>query len=134
LKRLSGGSVLDAVTIVGTKYCVGGFDYLIKASRVREPEEQCLFLVLDTKSDDVLLHNGKQRLGTVAATHVKAVRETLKKLAVSESADHVIVCKLNFIADSSSHMFKQNSSFNVVPVFSVYERLARKFSNKYRKD
>jgi hypothetical protein len=134
LKRLSGGSVLDAVTIVGTKYCAGGFDYLIKASRVREPEEQCLFLVLDTKSDDVLLHNGKQRLGTVAAIHVKAVRETLKKLAVSEGADHVIVCKLNFIADSSSHMFKQNSSFNVVPVFSVYERLARKFSNKYRKD
>ena len=85
------------------------------------------------KTNGVLLHNGKQRLGTVAPHNVDAVRETLKPLAIKEGSDHVIVCKLNFISGSFEDSFKWGSSFNIIPVFSVYERLARKFSNKYRK-
>jgi hypothetical protein len=134
LKRLDGGAALEnAVTIIGTKYCVGAHDYVIKASRIREPEEQCLYLVLDTKSSDVLLHNGKIRLGVVAPHQADQFRAILKRLAKDEGADHVLVCKTPFISDNNSYSFKTGSSFNVVPVFSVYERLARKFSNKYRK-
>lgn len=91
--------------------------------------------MLDTKSDDVLLHNGKQRLGMVAPASVKAVRAALKNLAAEDNADQVIVCKLNFINGGlTEDTFRRGSSFNVRPVYSVYERLARKYSNKYRKD
>lgn len=134
MKRLDGSSVPDAVTIIGTKYCAGGHDYIIKASRVREPEEQCLYLVKDVKTDDVLLHNGKQRLGVVAPHQAEKVRKALAELAKTEGVDHVFVCKIPFIFDNNAYTIKNGSSVNVVPVFSVYERLARKFSNKYRKE
>lgn len=71
----------------------------------------------------------------VAPACLDSIREALKKLAADEGADHVIVCKLNHINGMSEETFKWgSSSFNVIPVYSVYERLARKFSNKYRKD
>lgn len=133
MKRLDAGSALGAVTIVGTKYCVGAFDYIIKASRVRDPEEQCLYLVADTKSSDVLLHNGKQRLGMVAASHLDRVTAWLKKLAVDYGADQVIVCRVNPVNNLQEESFRWGSSFNVIPVYTVYERLARKFATKYRK-
>lgn len=90
--------------------------------------------MLDTKSSDVLLHNGKKRLGVVAPHQADQVRAILARLAKEEGADHVLVCKSRFIGSNDEYAFKQSSSFNVTAVFSVYERLARKFSNKYRKE
>jgi hypothetical protein len=133
LKRFSGGSAFDAVTIIGSKYHAGAHDYVRKASQIREPEEQCLFLVLDTKSEDVLLHNGKDRLGIVAPHQKEALRQRIKLLAKEEGSDHVLVCKKAFVSDTNAYSFASNSSFNVEPVYSVYERLARKYADKYRK-
>lgn len=126
----------DAVTIIGTKYCAGAHDYLVSASRVEAAEEQCLYLVADPKSKDVVLHNGKFRLGTVAPTHAAHVRAFLTRIASDEGVDNVLVCKMKIVPYGSDgpRSFKLQSSFNVTPVFYVYERLARKFSDKYRKE
>lgn len=132
MRSLDGGDarLLGDITIIGTKYCAGGYDYLIQASRAKQPEEQCLFLVADVKSNDVMLHNGKIRLGTVAPTQVEAVRQVIKKH--SDHADAVLVCRKAFVPTAAEWSIRNGSSFNIDPVYVVYERLARKFSDKYR--
>jgi rRNA pseudouridine-1189 N-methylase Emg1 (Nep1/Mra1 family) len=124
---------VDIVTIVGTKYCPGAFEYLIAASRIREPSEQCLYLVKDVKSNEVMLHNGEQCLGLVAKGETSRVHDVLARLAKTYGVDHVLVCKLRHIGISDENTFRWNTSFNVQVWQSVNERLARKFSDKYRK-
>lgn len=124
------------MTIVGTKYCAGAFDYLIKASKlVREERvEQCLFLVADPSSDGVMLHNGKIRLGMVAEPQRKKMREFIDQLGVKLGQDQVVVCYITYIDRGNEYSLRSGSSFNIVPTHHVYERLARKFSNKYCKE
>lgn len=88
-------------------------------------------MVADAKTADVFLHNGKQRLGSVSSDTVTTVREVIRRLSINAGSDQVLVCKL-VIGDEAK--FKALHKFNVYPDYSVNERLARKFSNKYRKD
>jgi hypothetical protein len=68
--------------------------------------------------------------------HADRVRTVLTRVSKSHGVDHVLVCKHPFVTSMSNGemQFKRNSSLNVTPVYHIYERLARKFSNKYRKD
>lgn len=138
LQPLSGGSALTSgVTIVGTKYCAGGFDFVINASRNTgsvERTEQCLFLVADPKSNDVVLHNGKRRLGSVAEGQRAVARQIIDQLSEKHGQDQVLVCYMPYIDTHNERSIRNGSSFKVMPTHYVYERLARKFSDKYRKD
>lgn len=125
------------MTIIGTKYCLGAFDYLIKASKNvshTERAEQCIFLVADSKSNDVVLHNGKARLGTVVDNQREEVRKVIDALGEETGQDQVLVCYMPYVDRNNEYQLKTGSSLKVVPTHHIYERLARKFSDKYRKD
>lgn len=125
------------MTIVGTKYCAGAFDFIIKASKTvnhTERPEQCLFLVADSKSKDVVLHNGKQRLGSVVDSQARDVRKIIDKLGEETGQDQVLVCYMPYVDRNSEYSIRTGSSLKVVPTHHIYERLARKFADKYRKD
>lgn len=125
------------MTIVGTKYCVGGFDFIIKTSKkygFSERVEQCLFLVADPKSNDVVLHNGKRRLGSVAEAQRKRVRDLIDAISEEHGQDHVLVCYMPLVDSANERVIRHGSSFNVIASHHVYERLARKFSDKYCKE
>lgn len=124
------------MTIVGSKYCPGAHDFIIKTSRkpLDQRTKQFLFLVNDPKTDEVMLHNGKNRLGSVADTEKKAIRALITKLSDELGQDQVLVCHVKHIEPSHEWTIKTGSSLRVIPTHHVYERLARKFSDKYRKD
>lgn len=136
MQPLNGGSALDAVTIVGSKYCVGAFDYIITVSRRphQERSEQCLFLVADSKSNDVVLHNGKVRLGSVVDHQRAQVRKTIDDLGDKLGQDQVLVCYMPYVDTGQEWIIRRGSSLNVKPTHHIYERIARKFSDKYRKE
>lgn len=105
-----------------------------KVTNHNERPEQCVFLVADSKSNDVVLHNGKMRLGSVAENQREAVRKIIDALGEETGQDQVLVCFMPYVDRNSEWQIRTGSSLKVVPTHHVYERLARKFSDKYRKE
>jgi hypothetical protein len=133
LKRIDGGDALPrVVTVTGAKYRANAHAFVIRASRIAAAEEQCLFLVADADDlDGVFLHNGQQRLGALVANEAKLVRKVIDDCSIAAGQEQVLVCKKAYVKVGEEVQFTQSSTFNVVPVYQVYERLARKFSDKY---
>lgn len=119
---------MSKLTIVGMKYYPGAHEAIIKASR-RDAADQCLFLVADVSNkydkDAVMLHNGVQKLGHIAANECGAVRRFLEKESLDRGQDAVLVVH---VSPNLSDNFAWSTSFNVKVVGIVYERFARKFA------
>jgi hypothetical protein len=133
LKRIDGGDALPrVVTVTGTKYRANAHAFIIRASRIAATEEQCLFLVADADNrDGVFLHNGQQRLGALVGNEAQRVRKVIDDCSIAAGQEQVLVCKKSYVKASEEVQFTQSSTFVVVPEYQVYERLARKFSDKY---
>ncbi len=116
------------------KYYKGAHDRIIEASR-RAPENQCLFLVPDVNSaydkNAVMLHDGVQKLGHIAATECVEVRKFLDKESLARGQDAVLVVHVPPIKNDS---FNWSTSFNVKVVGIVYERIARKYAQLINKE
>lgn len=105
----------------------------------KQPEDQCLYLVADVgntyDSNAVKLHNGKQKLGSVAAEFAKPVRAMLDRWSKEDGFDSVIVCKLDLTTINGNNIgsFKKFASVYVKGFSRVNERAARKFADSIRK-
>jgi len=125
------------VTIVGMRFYPGAFEYLKEASRRRDVFDQHLYLVADvTNKHDcnaVMLHNGKQKLGSVNALQATALRKVFAKWRAEPDSpgDEVIVCRVDRI-DYTAEDFKFVGSIVVHGKHRVSERLARKYADKFR--
>lgn len=121
------------------RFYPGAHSYLHKASQRRDTLDQCLYLVaeVDNKYDvnAVMLHNGKMKLGSVNATDTAKIKRLLNEWHQqnAKAGEDVIVCRCDAIyIDPQTFGFK--GSVQVHGMHRVNERLARKFSDKYRKD
>lgn len=116
------------------KYYKGAHGRIIEASR-RAPEDQCLFLVSDVHNqfdkNAVMLHDGVQKLGHIAAEECGAIRKLLEKESLDRGQDAVLVVHVPPIKSDS---FNWDTSFNVKVVGIVYERIARKFAQSINKE
>lgn len=103
------------------------FDKIIAASK-RPVKDQCLFLVPDVgnkfDSNAVMLHDGKVKLGYVAAGEAAKVKAILTQLAAEHGQDQVIVVTVPRVKNEGD--FSWSTSINVKAVGYVYERVARK--------
>lgn len=132
--------MLSPVTIVGMRFYSGAHDYIHDASR-QDVLEQCLYLVpeRDNKYDvnAVMLHNGRKKLGSVEANDAAKVKRLLQQWKSENGGgiegEDVIVVRCDSVPiDAKTFEFK--GSVQVRGMYRVNERLARKFSNKHRKD
>lgn len=116
------------------KYYTDAHDRIIEASN-REASDQCLFLVADVHNQydkaAVMLHNGVQKLGHVAASECDAVRRYLTRESEAHGQDVVLVVHVPAIKDDS---FLWDTSFKVKAVGVVHERVARKFAASILKE
>jgi len=118
----------------------GAHDYIHRASKL-DVFDQCLYLVpeQDNKYDTnaVMLHNGKMKLGSVEASDAARVKRLLQEWKDQNgggiTGEDVIVVRCDpLYVDPQTFEFK--GSVKVRGMYRVNERLARKFSNKHRKD
>jgi hypothetical protein len=123
------------------RFYTGAHDYLHKAGKMSDAFDQCLYLVPEQSnkydSNAVMLHNGKQKLGSVEANDAAKVRHLLDKWKNENcggiAGEDVIVVKCDpMYIDPQTFAFK--GSIKVRGMYRVNERLARKFSNKHRKE
>lgn len=109
------------------RHHAGSFDALIAASK-RAARDQVLFLVADINNkfdqNAVMLHNGKVKLGYVAAAEAAKVKKILLDLTKERGQDQVIVVTLPPVKNEGD--FSWSSSVTVKGVGFVYERIARK--------
>jgi hypothetical protein len=116
------------------KYYPSAHDRIIESSR-RAPEDQCLFLVPDVgnkfDANAVMLHDGVQKLGHVAAGECAAVKKFLDAESLEQGQDVVLVVHVPPI---KSDNFNWSTSFNVKVVGMVYERVARKYAQSINKE
>lgn len=122
---------------------------LQKIMKTVDCTKQCLYLVADPKNkhstNAVMLHDGKRKLGSVSEDDAWTVRMVLdrwdnesgnaKELATKNG---IIDRKYPFVAacciDAISSTTIDNGYIRVSGFNKVDERLARKFSDKYRKE
>lgn len=87
-----------------------------------------MFLVPDVGNrfdkNAVMLHDGRAKLGYVAAKEVLEVKRVLDELSSTVGQDQVLVIEIQPIANERD--FSWSSSFNVKVIGAVYERIARK--------
>lgn len=133
---------LAPITIVGMRFYKGSHEYLHMAGKLRDTFDQCLYLVPEQSnkydSNAVMLHNGKMKLGSVVATDAGKVRRMIDKWKADNGGDDitdedVIVVKADPMA-YDAQTFGFAGSIKVRGLYRVNERLARKFSNKHRKE
>lgn len=121
------------------RFYAGAHEYLHKAGQQRDVFDQYLYLVpeVDNKYDvnAVMLHNGKQKLGSVEAKDAAKVKRLFDewKDANPMHLDDVIVVRMDQVYQHLSD-FKYRGSIPVRGMYRIHERLARKFSNKHLKD
>lgn len=112
------------------KYYKNAQQLIIEASH-RDANEQCLFLVSDVgnkfDSHAVMLHNGRQKLGHVSSAECSEIRKFLDEESKKQGRDVVLIVHVNPLHRDG---FYWQSSFNVSAVGIVYERYARKYSNR----
>lgn len=122
------------------RFYAGAHEYLHRASKL-DVFDQCLYLVpeLDNKYDvnAVMLHNGKKKLGSVEANDAARVKRLIQQWKNENGGgitgeDVVVVRCDRIMIDPQTFEFK--GSIVVRGMYRVNERLARKFSNKHRKD
>ena len=103
------------------------FDTIIAASK-RPAKDQCLFLVADVgnkfDANAVMLHDGRVKLGYVAASEAAKVKGILTSLASEHGQDQVIVVTVPPVKNEGD--FSWSTSISVKAVGYVYERVARK--------
>lgn len=113
------------------RFYEGAHEYLFKALKLRS-YQQCVYLVpeVDNKYDSnaVMLHNGKQKLGSVSATEAPAI----KRLLESYGKNNVLICSYATGWDMNFESFKRLGSISVWSTEIVNERLARKFAAQTR--
>jgi hypothetical protein len=118
---------LASITIVGMRHHANSFDKIIAASS-RPVHEQLLFLVPDVNNrfdkNAVMLHDGQNKLGYVAAREVPQVKEIIDELSKQAGQDQVLVVEVQPVINPRD--FSWSSSFNARVVGAVYERIARK--------
>ena len=116
-------------------------DYLHAVEKLPDAFDQCLYLVPEQSnqydSNAVMLHNGKMKLGSVEAGDAAKVRQLLDKWKRDNgggiTGEDVIVVRCDpMYIDPQTFAFK--GSIKVRGMYRVNERLARKFSNKHRKE
>ena len=109
------------------RHHAGSFDKLIAASKLAA-RDQCLFLVPDVSNkfdaNAVMLHDGKVKLGYVAAGEALGVKKILDKLTKERGQDQVIVVTVPPVKREGD--FAWSTSITVKGVGFVYERVARK--------
>lgn len=122
------------------RFYSGAHEYLHKVGLNHSDRfDQCLYLVPEMgnpyDANAVMLHNGKQKLGSVEATAAHKIRQILNKWKTENGSlgEDVIVVRMQQHNDSLQY-YKQRGNISVRSMHRVNERLARKFSNKNRKD
>lgn len=132
--------MLSPVTIVGMRFYAGAHDYIHRASK-EDVLYQCLYLVpeKDNKYDvnAVMLHNGKIKLGSVESNDAAKLKRLFSEWEAENGGgipgEDVLVVRCDSMPiDAKTFEFK--GSVHVRGMYRVNERLARKFSNKNRKD
>lgn len=118
----------------------GSFDALIKAAKEPSgfPEEKMLFILPEVNnrvdSNAIMLSNGKQKLGSVAAIEAAKLRGMFDRWKREKGYDEVVVATFKYtpflntateIAD-----FRRRGSIVLTGVLRVHERLARKFAKQ----
>ena len=122
------------------RFYKGAHEYLHTVSQLRNTFDQCLYLVpeMDNKHDvnAVMLHNGKKKLASVNATDSAKIKAMLARWKDENGGgrnEDVIVCRIpDKYMDAKSYC--QLGSIQVYGMQRVNERLARKFSDKQRKE
>lgn len=113
------------------RHHTGSFDKIIAASK-RPVHDQRLFLVPDINNpfdkNAVMLHDGKVKLGYVAATEAAKVKAIIDDLSKAGGQDHVIVVKHAPVKREGD--FSWSTSISVTAVGHVYERIARKLAQE----
>ena len=114
------------------------FDYLLKAAEKKDVFDQHLYLVVeaDNKHDvnAVMLHNGRQKLGTTVATEAPLLKRLMTNWKTGSRDDSVVVCNIDRIYINKKVDFPFRGSIIVHGKHRVNERLARKYADKFRKD
>jgi len=118
------------------RFYQGAHEYLFGAAKLGH-YEQCLYLVPEVDNNHdinaVMLHNGKNKLGSVSASEAPALRQLFKMLRNRDGFDSVLICKMQIFIPGPLRLFKEVGSFVVTSNEIVNERLARKFAAKTRK-
>jgi hypothetical protein len=121
------------------RFYTGSHEYLHKASSTRDIFDQFLYLVPEVNNqydvNTIMLHNGKQKLGSVEAHSAAPIRQLMEKWKnEGGSGEDVVVCSMDSFYDSGLQEFKHRGSLKVRGMYRVNERLARKFSKKNLKE
>lgn len=93
--------------------------------------QQHLYLVAEVDNNHdinaVMLHNGKQKLGSVTSIQAAAIKQLLQGMRDKAGNDQVVVCFVDRIYESVED-FAYRGSITIHGKYSVNERLARKFA------
>ena len=120
------------------RFYAGAFDWLLKAAQTKDIYDQHLYLVAEVDNDNdinaVMLHNGKRKLGNVAANEAPALKRILTSWKSGPKGDDVVVCSIDRISINERQDFPFRGSIVVHGKHRVNERLARKYADKFRKD
>lgn len=116
-------------------------ELLERIAKETDCSKQCLYLVADIKNahdvNAVMLSDGKRKLGSVAGTEALEIRDMLDDWLCEVGTDDVItVCiDANFKLNSRYPGTERGGSVIRVTGFGrINERIARKFSDKFRKE
>lgn len=124
---------LLGLTIVGIQYSQG-FSSLYRASQAKEKLERFLFLIPDVANkhdrNAVMIHDGKRKLGYVAAVQAPRVRALFDRWKVEDGFDSVIVCDIGWMSNVTYEFLKKSSTTEVTGLARVHERAARKYAAK----
>jgi len=120
------------------RFYKGAFDYLLKASQYKDVFDQHLYLVAEADNEHdvnaVMLHNGRQKLGTATATEAPALKRLMTGWKTGSRDDNVVVCQFDRITPMEKADFPFKGSILVHGKYRINERLARKYADKFRKD
>jgi len=130
---------LSDVTIVGMRFYKDSYESLIRAAKIPTHEERFLFLVPEvnngTDVNAVMLHDGKKKLGSVAAGEAPVLKGLFESWKAERGHDEVVVLTFrNQPNVDSQYMidnFKRLGSIKVRGLYRVNERLARKFAARF---
>jgi hypothetical protein len=124
---------LLGLTIVGIGYSQGASS-LYRASQVKEKLERFLFLIPDVANkhdaNAVMIHDGKRKLGYVAASEAPRVRALFDRWRAEDGFDSVVVCDIGWMSDHSYAHLKRTNTAEVTGLARVHERAARKYAAK----
>ena len=130
-------STLSEVKVVGLKYYPTAFDSLKRAGSIRETAERCLFLVAEEDNphdpNAVMLHDGKNKLGSVSRDDAQDVRNLLAKWKKERGYDEVVVVTIPWMGPQAMSQLRYDGFIKVQGIYRVNERLARKFADMYYK-